>query len=104
MVNGWLLAEPPTTPGNLRWWTKIQGLKPIDFRESDQGLTYLGTLPAPRGTPIPAFRSALQWAVAPDGRVAVVHPEPYRVDSVDPFGQLQIGAVIPLIESRCRTS
>ncbi len=32
------------------------------------------------------LRKTATWAVAPDGRVAVVHPDPYRVEWYDPQG------------------
>lgn len=28
--------------GNLKWWTEIEGLRPIDFREDEQGRTAVG--------------------------------------------------------------
>ncbi|HEX9693160.1 MAG TPA: hypothetical protein VGA22_13790, partial [Gemmatimonadales bacterium] len=57
-----------------------------------------GTLFAPhpgRAAPIAAFRTSQQWAVSPDGRVAIVYPEPYHVDYVDSPGHVSIGPDIP---------
>jgi hypothetical protein len=42
-----------------------------------------------------AFASADQWAVANDGRVAVVHRDPYFVEFVQPDGRRHIGAAVP---------
>jgi hypothetical protein len=39
-----------------------------------------------RPTPPTPFETGTQWAVAPDGRVALVHPQDYRVDFVSPAG------------------
>jgi hypothetical protein len=36
-----------------------------------------------------------EWAVAPDGRIAIVTPEPYRVHWVTPDGRRTTGPVIP---------
>lgn len=35
-----------------------------------------------------------QWAPLPDGRVAIVHPEPYRVDIASSRGQVQRGSAV----------
>jgi hypothetical protein len=48
---------------------------------------------AARGGRMPPFASAEQWAVAPDGRIALVHPDPYRVTLVAPDGSRTIGAL-----------
>src|SRR5690606_7639560 len=34
-----------------------------------------------------------EWAVAPDGRVAIVRPEPYRVEWIAPNGERTMGPV-----------
>lgn len=41
------------------------------------------------------FSPQTAWAVAPDGRVAIVHPEPYQVEYVRPDGSRSRGPVIP---------
>lgn len=41
------------------------------------------------------FSPQVAWAVAPDGRVAIVHPEPYRVEYVEPNGSRVTGPIIP---------
>ncbi|HJU75022.1 MAG TPA: hypothetical protein VJ717_14860 [Gemmatimonadaceae bacterium] len=41
------------------------------------------------------FPTSTQWAVAADGRVAIVRPDPYRVDFIDPSGQRRDGATLP---------
>ncbi|MFQ5705624.1 MAG: hypothetical protein ACE5HT_16595 [Gemmatimonadales bacterium] len=41
-----------------------------------------------------AFQAHDQWAVAPDGRLAIVHVEPYRVDFVTPSGERRNGPLI----------
>ncbi len=38
-------------------------------------------------TPLPAFRTEQQWAVARDGRIALVSPDPYRVAFIDANGR-----------------
>jgi hypothetical protein len=45
-------------------------------------------------SPVVAFETRTQWAVAPDGRVAIVHPAPYRVDMIDADGRWRRGSVI----------
>lgn len=42
-----------------------------------------GVVVAPPGAGRPALISRSLWAVAPDGRVAVVHPYPYRVELIE---------------------
>ncbi len=42
-----------------------------------------------------AYRSGTQWNVTPDGRVIIVHADPYRVDVVQPDGRVVRGAPIP---------
>jgi len=49
-------------------------------------------VPGRRG--ITPFATSPQWAVALDGRVAVVHVDPYRVDVIDPLGELTRGPEI----------
>lgn len=41
------------------------------------------------------FAPRVEWAVAPDGRVAVVTPEPYRVEWIAPNGARTTGPAIP---------
>lgn len=41
------------------------------------------------------FLPMAAWAVAPDGRVAIVTPEPYRVDWIGTNGARSTGPVIP---------
>lgn len=40
------------------------------------------------------FSTSVQWITAPDGRVAIVHPDPYRVDLVQANETLRPGAPI----------
>jgi hypothetical protein len=47
------------------------------------------------GSP-PPFFSVTEWAVSPDGRVAIVTPQPYRVTLVNSSGTRVQGAPIPV--------
>ncbi len=40
------------------------------------------------------YRMSAGWAVAPDGRVAIVHADPYRVDWVSPDGTKVTGPIV----------
>jgi hypothetical protein len=40
------------------------------------------------------FSTGVQWIVAPDGRVAIVHPDPYRVDIAPRNGTMRPGTPI----------
>ena len=42
----------------------------------------------------PAFPTGAEWVVFRDGRVAIVHPDPYRVEFVDVDGRSRIGPTI----------
>lgn len=46
------------------------------------------------GNPIP-FPTTVQWIPSPDGRVAIVHPDPYRVDVVQSNGTVHTGTQLP---------
>jgi hypothetical protein len=52
-----------------------------------------GGVSYPAGDVLP-FPNPILWAVAPDGRVAIVHPDPYRIDIVDSAGVLHAGSPI----------
>lgn len=41
------------------------------------------------------FRPVPIWTVAPDGTVAIVHPDPYRVEFVEAGGARQLGPPVP---------
>ena len=47
------------------------------------------------GGPPPPYSSLDQWAVAPDGRVAMVTVDPYRVRLIEPGGRVVDGPVSP---------
>jgi hypothetical protein len=47
----------------------------------------------PASNPSP-FPEAVQWIPSPDGRVAIVHPDPYRVDMVESNGTVRTGTPI----------
>lgn len=53
-----------------------------------------GALVAPATMNIAPYATGIQWIPAPDGRVAVVHPDPYRVDVIDAPGQLRRGTPV----------
>lgn len=46
------------------------------------------------GWSTPPFSARVQWAVSGDGRIAVVFPDPYRVDLINSDGRREIGAPI----------
>jgi len=48
------------------------------------------------------FYTAAQWAIAADGRLAIVHPEPYKVDFVGVGGERVAG--VPISFDRVRVS
>ena len=41
------------------------------------------------------FTPAASWAVAPDGRIAIVHPDPYRVEWISPTKARSVGPAVP---------
>jgi hypothetical protein len=51
-------------------------------------------------TSTPPFEVGTQWAVAADGRAALVHPQDYRVDFVSPAGVRTNGRPIPFTPVR----
>ena len=53
-------------------------------------------LPVPLGPVTVPFWTRDQWAVAPDGRVAVVQVEPYRVTLYHPDGSRVVGPLVPV--------
>lgn len=55
------------------------------------------------GPPTP-FWVESTWAVGPDGRVGVVHPDPYRIELIDPDGQRIATAPIPATPIRLTTA
>ncbi|HLG05105.1 MAG TPA: hypothetical protein VI383_03065 [Gemmatimonadales bacterium] len=67
---------------------------------SFRAVTQVALLPRPG--PPPPFTTIEQWAVAWDGRVAVVHVEPYSVTLHHPDGSTIAGPAIP--EDRIRVS
>lgn len=52
------------------------------------------TAPSPR-RPTPPYATSDQWAVAPDGRIAIVTVDPYRVHMIDPSGRQVEGPELP---------
>jgi hypothetical protein len=46
------------------------------------------------------FSTRAQWAVARDGSIAVVQPNPYRVDVIGPSGARRRGPVVPVTAIR----
>jgi hypothetical protein len=72
-----------------RIWGRI--VTPIPTRVV--GNAPAGTEMRARAAPRPFFTMS-QWAVTPDGRVAIVTPEPYRVNYVQPNGARIQGPVI----------
>lgn len=61
---------------------------PVREDAHPEGVAY----PAADANPFPMSRS---WAVAADGRIAIVHPDPYQVELVDPDGTSHKGDVVP---------
>lgn len=47
-----------------------------------------------------AWPAEPQWSVAPDGRIALVTPEPYRVTWISPTGARTTGPVVPVTPIR----
>jgi hypothetical protein len=77
----------------LRWKTESEldtvGFLPVDVR----GAQLIGRMVA-RAAPGP-FAAAPAWTVAPDGRIAVVYPDPYHVAFYDSAVRRVTGARIP---------
>lgn len=48
------------------------------------------------------FRTSIDWEVAPDGRLVIVYPDPYRIDIVEPNGTSWKGS--PLAHQPLRVS
>jgi hypothetical protein len=70
-------------------------------------IAYLPLLPANRRVPPPgtatrAFTAEPEWAVGPEGRIAILHVEPYSVDVVDSRGVKIAGR--PISYQRVRVS
>jgi hypothetical protein len=70
----------------VAYFKVIKGSTPV-FRRPDQVIGYYST-----SSP---FQTAAQWAVAGDGRIAFVYPDPYRVEIVDVSGRRMGGQQIP---------
>jgi hypothetical protein len=62
---------------------------PVPEGARPQGVTYR----LEDANPFPKRRA---WAVAPDGRIAIVHPDPYRVELLDLDGISKEGPVVPV--------
>jgi hypothetical protein len=59
------------------------------------GSRILGAMTARTGAETAPFRAQAQWVVAADGQLAVLRPEPYRVDLIDLRSGSRRGQVIP---------
>ncbi len=60
-----------------------------------------GPAPAPGfTTPVGPYSAETSWAVAPDGRVAVIHPQPYSIDLFIPGATTIKGKPLPHREVR----
>jgi hypothetical protein len=67
---------------------------PQEFPPGCRPLFSTVVCPVPRNEPIRAFRTTAQWAAGPDGRVAVVTPDPYHVTFFAFDGQVTVGPEI----------
>lgn len=72
----------------IEWWDPYAGTR-------DTVAFYRLARPGPMSPePAPPFTTGIQWAVAPDGRVALVHPGDYHVEYVAPSGTRTSGRPI----------
>jgi hypothetical protein len=76
----------------------------LRWERTGSGLDTIARIPAPPGRMIGGavftervgpYHSAGSWSVALDGRVAVLHPEPYRVDFISLDGNTVRGPPLP---------
>lgn len=88
-------APPPDTVA-LERWAYDPARPDAERRDTVAWLPSTG-LVAPRGriTRRAAYDVRPDWAVAPDGRVAIVQVSPYRVDFYLPNGTVRRGPVLP---------
>ncbi|HEX7122787.1 MAG TPA: hypothetical protein VF178_10495 [Gemmatimonadaceae bacterium] len=108
-AQGWLYArESGIKPGASGMVTTdsvaIERWDPVTKRRDTVAVHNL-RLPAHElkpGESDPPFTTGIQWAVAPDGRVALVHPSDYHVEYVNPNGTRTKGA--PIRYTRVRVS
>jgi hypothetical protein len=80
-------------------WTSPCGCDTVAFVPNPWGrerteVIGAGIVAAQRGYKTPPFPAVTLWAVAADGRVAIVRPNPYRVDIVQPNGTRRDGTAI----------
>lgn len=72
----------------IEWWDPYGGSR-------DTVAFYRLARPGPvTPEPEPPFTTGIQWAVAPDGRVALVHPSDYHVEFIGPTGARTAGRPI----------
>lgn len=72
-------------------------LAPRPARAAAGSRTSAASVGARAGGPAPPFASVDQWAVAQDGRVAIVTVDPYRVQFVGPDGAKTEGPVLDFV-------
>lgn len=78
----------------IEWWDPYSGAR-------DTVAFYRLNRPGPVSRdPAPPFTTGVQWAVAPDGRVALVHPSDYHVEFIAPSGARSRGGPNPFTPVR----
>lgn len=106
--NGWLYARESGIRAGATGMERMDSVAVEKWhfssgrRDTVAFFTLLGK-PGPIGnrpTPAPPFQTGTQWAVAPDGRVALVHPQDYRVDLISAAGVRTNGRPIPFTPIR----
>lgn len=104
-------AQPPNDSGGIRRLDRQSGkrdtiasisrmIKSPLLRPASAASGGEGAQPVAIGGAPPPFMSVDQWAVAPDGRIAVVSVEPYRVTFIADDGRQTVGAPIPYTPER----
>jgi hypothetical protein len=72
---------------------RLAGLRPPQTTTATTGRSGSGANVAVRARAVP-FAPQDDWAVAPDGRVALVRAEPYRVEWLHPDGRVVTGSAV----------
>ena len=105
MRTGGRPGAPPDS-AEVKWWSRVEGEAPVRIARLTPPA--MSSTTSGRGggmevrmRPIPLAPQD-DWAVAPDGRVAVVRADPYRVEWHSPAGAVRRGPEVPVTPVRVR--
>jgi hypothetical protein len=79
----------------LERWDRVSGK-----RDTVAFYRVLNPGPVTHDAPSVPFRTRVQWAIAGDGRVALVHPDDYHVEFISASGVRSVGRPIPFTRVR----